>query len=78
MTQRSLSLAWLPPLAFSRMYMRSLCTLGLRAQGAIFVDELHDVPNGATVIFSAHGVPACVRAARTLLSVLEPTKRLIR
>jgi len=35
---------------------------GLRARGAIFVDELDEVPNGATVIFSAHGVSQAVRA----------------
>lgn len=29
---------------------------GLRAQGAIFVDSLDEIPAGATVIFSAHGV----------------------
>ncbi|MEZ0259879.1 MAG: 4-hydroxy-3-methylbut-2-enyl diphosphate reductase [Alphaproteobacteria bacterium] len=29
----------------------------LRAKGAIFVKELHEVPEGAPVIFSAHGVP---------------------
>lgn len=34
----------------------------LRAKGAIFVDELHQVPDGATVIFSAHGVSRAVRA----------------
>jgi 4-hydroxy-3-methylbut-2-enyl diphosphate reductase len=35
---------------------------GLRARGAIFVDELDEVPSGATVIFSAHGVSQGVRA----------------
>ena len=35
---------------------------GLRARGAIFVDELDEVPDGATVIFSAHGVSQSVRA----------------
>jgi 4-hydroxy-3-methylbut-2-enyl diphosphate reductase len=35
---------------------------GLRARGAIFVDELAEVPDGATVIFSAHGVSQAVRA----------------
>src|SRR6478609_3763672 len=35
---------------------------GLRARGAIFVDELDEVPDGATVIFSAHGVSQAVRA----------------
>ena len=35
---------------------------GLRARGAIFVDELAEVPDGATVIFSAHGVSQAVRS----------------
>jgi len=35
---------------------------GLRARGAIFVDELDEVPDGSTVIFSAHGVSQAVRA----------------
>ena len=34
----------------------------LKSKGAIFVDELADVPTGATVIFSAHGVSQAVRA----------------
>jgi 4-hydroxy-3-methylbut-2-enyl diphosphate reductase len=34
----------------------------LRARGAIFVDELSEVPAGATVVFSAHGVSKAVRA----------------
>lgn len=33
----------------------------LRARGAIFVDELSEVPSGNTVIFSAHGVSPAVR-----------------
>ncbi|MGW8248823.1 MAG: 4-hydroxy-3-methylbut-2-enyl diphosphate reductase [Acidiferrobacterales bacterium] len=33
----------------------------LRGLGAIFVDELDEVPDGATVIFSAHGVSRAVR-----------------
>lgn len=33
---------------------------GLRAKGAIFVDELDEIPEGATVIFSAHGVAKSV------------------
>ena len=35
----------------------------LRAKGAVFVDELDEVPEGATVIFSAHGVSQAVRQA---------------
>ncbi|MEO0047786.1 MAG: hypothetical protein RLZZ410_745 [Pseudomonadota bacterium] len=34
---------------------------GLRERGAIFVDELSEVPAGNTVIFSAHGVAPAVR-----------------
>jgi 4-hydroxy-3-methylbut-2-enyl diphosphate reductase len=33
----------------------------LKAKGAIFVDELHEVPESSTVIFSAHGVSQAVR-----------------
>src|SRR5690606_19865694 len=33
----------------------------LRARGAVFVEELDEVPDGATVIFSAHGVSQAVR-----------------
>lgn len=33
----------------------------LKAKGAIFLDDLNEVPNGATVIFSAHGVSQEVR-----------------
>jgi 4-hydroxy-3-methylbut-2-enyl diphosphate reductase len=35
----------------------------LRAKGAVFVEELDEVPEGATVIFSAHGVALDVRRA---------------
>jgi 4-hydroxy-3-methylbut-2-enyl diphosphate reductase len=34
----------------------------LQARGAVFVDELDAVPDGATVVFSAHGVSPAVRA----------------
>ena len=34
---------------------------GLRERGAIFVEELSEVPDGAIVIFSAHGVSQAVR-----------------
>ena len=46
---------------------------GLRDKGAIFVDELDEVPDDATVIFSAHGVAKAVReeAARRQLRVFD-------
>lgn len=33
---------------------------GLKAKGAVFVEELDEVPDGAPVVFSAHGVPKLV------------------
>ena len=44
----------------------------LEKRGAIFVDETHEVPEGATVIFSAHGVAPVVHeeaAARSLKTI---------
>lgn len=38
---------------------------GLKAKGAVFVEELDQVPDGAQVVFSAHGVPKSVPAAAT-------------
>jgi 4-hydroxy-3-methylbut-2-enyl diphosphate reductase len=51
----------------------------LRARGAIFVDELSDVPDGHTVIFSAHGVSQSVRekAKQRQLRVFDATCPLV-
>ena len=51
----------------------------LRKRGAIFVDELKDVPDGNTVIFSAHGVSQSVRnqAAQRDLRVFDATCPLV-
>ncbi len=51
----------------------------LRGRGAIFVEELDEVPDGATVIFSAHGVSQAVRgeAARRALKVFDATCPLV-
>lgn len=51
----------------------------LRARGAVFVDELDQVPDGATVIFSAHGVSQAVRAeaSRRALKVFDATCPLV-
>src|SRR3982750_2828011 len=35
----------------------------LKAKGAVFVEELDQVPDGSPVVFSAHGVPKAVPAA---------------
>ena len=52
---------------------------GLRARGAVFVEELHEVPDDATVIFSAHGVSQAVRheAQRRGLKVFDATCPLV-
>ena len=52
---------------------------GLRARGAIFIESLDDVPQGATLIFSAHGVPKSVRdeAAERGLRVFDATCPLV-
>ncbi|GEN99185.1 4-hydroxy-3-methylbut-2-enyl diphosphate reductase [Novosphingobium sediminis] len=38
---------------------------GLKEKGAIFVEELDEVPDGAPVVFSAHGVPKTIPATAT-------------
>jgi 4-hydroxy-3-methylbut-2-en-1-yl diphosphate reductase len=51
----------------------------LRSAGAIFVDELTEVPTGARVIFSAHGVAPAVRNEAKLrnLAVIDATCPLV-
>ena len=51
----------------------------LKHRGAIFVEELDEVPDGATVIFSAHGVAKAVRdeAERRGLKVFDATCPLV-
>jgi 4-hydroxy-3-methylbut-2-enyl diphosphate reductase len=52
---------------------------GLRRKGAIFVEELDEVPDDATVIFSAHGVARAVQmdAQRRQLTVFDATCPLV-
>ncbi len=51
----------------------------LEARGAIFVDETDEVPEGATLVFSAHGVAPAVRveAEHRQLSVIDATCPLV-
>lgn len=51
----------------------------LRAKGAVFVEELEEVPDGAPVVFSAHGVPKSVpaEADRRGLTYLDATCPLV-
>jgi len=53
---------------------------GLERRGAVFVQELDEVPTGATVVLAAHGVAPAVRAqaaARGDLSVIDATCPLV-
>ena len=51
----------------------------LKAKGAVFVEELDDVPDGVPVVFSAHGVPKAVpaEAERRGLDYLDATCPLV-
>ena len=51
----------------------------LRERGAIFVEELHEVPDNVIVVFSAHGVPQSVRQEAELrqLRVFDATCPLV-
>ena len=51
----------------------------LKAKGAIFIEELADVPPGATLVFSAHGVPKSVEreAERRGFQVFDATCPLV-
>ena len=51
----------------------------LKAKGAIFIEALEDVPAGATLVFSAHGVPKSVEheAARRGFRVFDATCPLV-
>jgi 4-hydroxy-3-methylbut-2-enyl diphosphate reductase len=51
----------------------------LKAKGAIFVEDIAEIPDGATVIYSAHGVPRAVRrqAEKRGLRVFDATCPLV-
>jgi 4-hydroxy-3-methylbut-2-en-1-yl diphosphate reductase len=51
----------------------------LKSRGAIFIEDLKDVPEGATLVFSAHGVPKSVEAeaAQRGLTVFDATCPLV-
>lgn len=52
-----------PPIYVRHEIVHNAHVVGeLRQKGAVFVEELEQVPTGATLIFSAHGVPQSVRS----------------
>src|SRR6266705_1054142 len=69
-----------PPVSVRREIVHNrLVVETLRKQGAIFVDELDEVPDDATVIFSAHGIAPEVRqeGVRRGLRVIDATCPLV-
>lgn len=44
---------------------------GLKAKGAIFIEEIHEVPVGARLIYSAHGVSPAVREEAKQRNLIE-------
>jgi 4-hydroxy-3-methylbut-2-enyl diphosphate reductase len=70
--ERALELYGRPVYVRKQIVHNSHVVRDLARRGAIFVDALDDVPRGATVVFSAHGVAPAVReqaAARGLTAV---------
>ena len=77
--QRALELFGAPIYVRHEVVHNRFVVDGLREKGAVFVDQLHEVPEGATVIFSAHGVSQAVRreAASRDLRVFDATCPLV-
>jgi 4-hydroxy-3-methylbut-2-en-1-yl diphosphate reductase len=70
--ERALKLYGAPVYVRKQIVHNSHVVQALRAQGAIFVESVEDVPKGATLVFSAHGIAPAVREAarkRGLVSI---------
>ena len=63
--ERALALHGAPIYVRHEIVHNSFVVADLRAKGAVFVDELDAVPQGSTVIFSAHGVAKSVQQEAT-------------
>jgi 4-hydroxy-3-methylbut-2-enyl diphosphate reductase len=59
--ERALTLYGAPIYVRHEIVHNTFVVEGLRAKGAVFIEDLADVPQGATLIYSAHGVPKSVR-----------------
>ena len=68
-----------PVYAFHEIVHNRHVVDGFRARGAVFVDDLAEVPRGARVVFSAHGVSPAVaaEARRRRLRVVDATCPLV-
>jgi 4-hydroxy-3-methylbut-2-enyl diphosphate reductase len=77
--ERALALYGRPVYVRKQIVHNSHVVEDLRSRGAVFVDALADVPEGATVVFSAHGIaPAVRREAEGLqLTTIDATCPLV-
>src|SRR5947199_5725071 len=77
--ERALALYGSPVYVRKQIVHNSHVVEDLRSRGAVFVDTLVDGPDGATVVFSAHGIaPAVRREAKELrLTTIDATCPLV-
>ncbi|WP_300607115.1 4-hydroxy-3-methylbut-2-enyl diphosphate reductase [Trebonia sp.] len=77
--ERALDLRGAPVYVRKQIVHNTRVVADLEQRGAVFVDELDEVPDGATVVFSAHGVSPAVRDAASGrgLSVIDATCPLV-
>ncbi len=77
--ERALALHGAPIYVRHEVVHNKFVVEGLRAKGAIFIEDLADVPSNSILIFSAHGVPQSVRreAEARGLTVFDATCPLV-
>jgi len=77
--ERALKLHGAPIYVRHEVVHNKFVVADLKAKGAVFVEELAEVPEGATVIFSAHGVSQAVRreADELKLTIFDATCPLV-
>jgi len=77
--ERALALHGAPIYVRHEVVHNKFVVEGLKAKGAIFIENLKDVPPGSILIFSAHGVPQAVRreAEARNLTVFDATCPLV-
>ena len=77
--ERALEMRGAPVYVRKQIVHNTRVVSDLEQRGAIFVDELDEVPDGATVVFSAHGVSPAVRDVASVrgLSVIDATCPLV-
>ncbi len=77
--ERALALHGAPIYVRHEVVHNKFVVESLRAKGAVFIEELSDVPPGSFLVFSAHGVPQSVRreAEARHLTVFDATCPLV-